>query len=885
MTSITQSLVTETNFTVSAMQSYNIYIEISLENYETELISLNPNDYISVKYGSQLKLRMLFNVSKAVGAEHLLGPTYSDIMSYEIFKGAELIQSGNLGIEGDYIGTHYSLINTEHLESGITYLIFVSAQKSGYSIPQEMLLQLSVLENILILNQSQNDDSIQSVYWSESLDVSVKAYGEISESVTTETSIFQSIDHSLRFYLPDINTNWNLTQITVNLYNISWNVNASDINLNILDPFGVNRVFNTSNHAGWDYNLGVWTGITINIDKGSPTNDNIFDFYISGTFDNTIDAIVDASFIRNKISAQYRKYNVSNSILFLSESEGWAISNITFIIQNCYNTATWERVNLSTPTNLNISTAEGLKYSLNFGDENGNGVLGIDDRIIYPLDNQFLFSIESLPNTIFDVIIEVDYVQEFYQNQYLETLNISDIQNNIPNGGLYQLGLTDDNWDEKYAFLLIKDINNQVQYFSPSEVAMNITIGGQTFSVSNTLPGQGIVSLTGLNKESLYSAVIETTQPVNFTLSYKISYLRKVTYETYGIVTYFIRESPDIFGIVNYYPSLGEYLQTIDTSLIDADYYTINLEVFKENYITASKDLDFNVMKRLTLINGDSTLYRKLEFIYVRDAFNFTFLYTDELTGSLITDLTTQYFMWEKYDIHGNVTDNGAGTLIQDYAGSLVLDFDSETKAVGDYLLIVNLEKENYEYKNAMILLTIQTRFLSYSLSNNFKDNQLSVLQGRDVVIQVNLTDPTQDGIPLLNATLTLTINSVTYDFTEQTNGTYSINFRTYDVNTFFSSKTFTGTINITREDYFSEQMFITIIVEMEEIFPGMPTFYFLIIIFAIIAVVGSLVGYRVIKQAKIPTFVKNVREIKKEIKKGNEISESLLYSPKEVLV
>ncbi|MHA2120211.1 MAG: LamG-like jellyroll fold domain-containing protein, partial [Promethearchaeota archaeon] len=47
MTSITQSLVTETNFTVSATQNYNIYIEISLENYKTELISLNPDDYIS----------------------------------------------------------------------------------------------------------------------------------------------------------------------------------------------------------------------------------------------------------------------------------------------------------------------------------------------------------------------------------------------------------------------------------------------------------------------------------------------------------------------------------------------------------------------------------------------------------------------------------------------------------------------------------------------------------------------------------------------------------------------------------------------------------------------------------------------------------------------
>ncbi|MHA2276434.1 MAG: hypothetical protein ACXAC2_11725 [Candidatus Kariarchaeaceae archaeon] len=708
----------------------------------------------------------------------------------------------------------------------------------------------------------------------------------VREFITLETSIFQDVDHNLRFSLPNINTNWNLTQITFNLYNISWNANASDINISILDPFGINREYNISNHAGWDYNLGVWTGITINIDQESPTYDNNFEFFISGTFDNTIDVIVDASFIRNEISAQYHKYNVSNLISFISESEGWAIKNITFLIENCYNTFTWEKINLTTLTNLNISTATGFKYSLNSGDENGNGVLQIDDRIIYPLDNQYSFYIESVPNTIFDVIIKVEYVQEFYQNRYMETLNVSDIQKNIPNGGSYQLGLaTYNNWDEKYAVLLINGINNQIQYFSPSEVAMNITIGGQTYSVSNTLPGQGIFSLTGLNKDSIYSAVIETNQPVNFTLSYKISYLRKITYETLGIVTYFIKESLDIHGAVNYYASLGEYLQTIDTSLIDAGFYTISLAVSKENYVSASKDLDFIIMNRLTLINGDSTLYRKLEFIYVRDAINFTFLYADELTGGLITDLKTQSFMWEKYDTHGNVTDNGAGTLIQDNDGILVLDFDSEMKAVGDYLLIVSLEKKNYENKNAMILLTIQTRYLSYSLSNNFENHQLSILQGKDVLIQVNLTDPTRGGIPLLNASLTITINGNDYNFTEYTNGTYSFSFRTYDVNTFFSSKTITGIITIIREDYFSEQFFITIIVEMEQIFPGMPTFYFLIIIFAIIAVVGSIVGYRVYKKAIIPVFVKNVREIKKEIKDGKTVSESLLYPPKEVFV
>jgi hypothetical protein len=130
-----------------------------------------------------------------------------------------------------------------------------------------------------------------------------------------------------------------------------------------------------------------------------------------------------------------------------------------------------------------------------------------------------------------------------------------------------------------------------------------------------------------------------------------------------------------------------------------------------------------------------------------------------------------------------------------------------------------------------------------------------------------------------------LTIKGNIYQLVEFANGIYGFNYSTSNVNAFFSSTTLTGIINITREDYFSEQLFITIVVEMEEIFPGMPIFYFLIIIFAIIAVIGSLVGYRVIKHAKIPTFVKNVREIKKEIKSGKEISESLLYSPKEVFV
>ncbi|MFX1530004.1 MAG: DUF2341 domain-containing protein, partial [Promethearchaeota archaeon] len=885
MTGITKTLITETNFTVSAAEDFYIYIEVSLENYKTELISLNPSEYISVQWGSQLKLRIMFNVSKAIGAEYLLGPTYSDIMRYEIFKGADFVQSGTFGFDNDYIGTHYSIINTESLESDITYIVFISAQKPGYSIPQDLLLQLNILKNDLILNQSQNDDSVQSVYWSDSIDFSVKAYGEISESFTTETSIFQDIDHNFRFSLPSINSNWNLTQIIFNIYNISWNANISDINISILDPYGVNRIFNISNHAGYDYNLGVWTGLTLVINKESPTQDNNFEFIISGTFNNTVNVIADASFIRNDINVQYMKYNISDTISFLSESEGWTIKNITFIIQNCYNTATWQKVNLSTLTNLNISTADGFKYSLHSGDENGNGLLIIDDRTIYSSENQYIFTVDSNPNVIFDAIIKVEYFQAFYQNTHLETINVSYNQQSIPNGGICQLSLENYDWEEDYAKLLVNDIKSGSEYLYPSQVGMNITIGGQTYTISNTLPGQGTKSLNNLIKDSKITAVIETNQPVNFSLSFKISYSRNVAYETLGTVNYVIRESPQIIGVVNYYPGLGEYFQTIDTSLIDADHYTMRFRVVKENYNSVTKDFDFIVYERLTLINGESSIAKIIEFIYVKDEYNFTFLYTDALTGVRIIDLKTQYYMWERYDLYGNVTANGEGTLIQEDDGSHVLDFDSENRTAGEYLIIVTLEKDNYEYKNAMIRFTIQIRELEYSLGNNFKNFKTNVVQGKIVQIEINLKDPTRGGIPLLNASVILIMNEIEYHFNESVNGTYILNFPTSNVNAFFASKTLTGIVNITREDYFSEEFFITIVVGMEEIFPGMPTFYFLIIIFGAIAVIGSIVGYRVYKHATIPTFVKNVRQMQKEIKGKKIISESLLYQTKEIFV
>ena len=97
-----------------------------------------------------------------------------------------------------------------------------------------------------------------------------------------------------------------------------------------MDPYGTLYVYNKSNHIGWDYVSGVVTGISIELNKGSLTGDNNFDFIIGGTFYNTVDIVVDSFFTRDKVSVQYSKFNITNGISFLTENEGWTIENITF---------------------------------------------------------------------------------------------------------------------------------------------------------------------------------------------------------------------------------------------------------------------------------------------------------------------------------------------------------------------------------------------------------------------------------------------------------------------------------------------------------------------------------------------------------------------------
>ncbi|MFW9941765.1 MAG: hypothetical protein ACFFFT_12050, partial [Candidatus Thorarchaeota archaeon] len=484
-----------------------------------------------------------------------------------------------------------------------------------------------------------------------------------------------------------------------------------------------------------------------------------------------------------------------------------------------------------------------------------------------------------------DTIIKVEYIQEFYKIHALETYNLTKTQLGISNGGIFQMSASETSWIEKEALLWITGIKDGSNYYFPSELEMNITIGTQTYIISDFAKGIGTISLENLNKNQLYQAVIATTSPVNFSLVLSIKYLRSVSYEVVGSLSYTILEAISVSGAVQYNSDLRYYLKTIDTSLLDADDYTVRFTINKDNYRIGIKDLKLTVLNRPTLLNGSSEFFRKIESIYVKDLVNFTFEYIDDLKGTKITDLSSQYYIWERYDQEGNVIDTGEGDIISTLDNTYILDFDTQMRAVGEYLLVLTVDKDNYDRKNGMILLTINKRIINYSLSENFKDFKSTVVQGKKVPIEITLTDPTQGDIWVNNATVELIIGSHTYPVIHTVNGTYIYEFSTKDINAFFTSKTITGKINITREDYVTEEFTIIIVVEMEEFFPGIPTFYFLLISSAVVILVGSIVGYRVYQNAKIPSFVKKVRAMKKAIKGNKSVSESFLYHNKEVFI
>ncbi|MFX1426359.1 MAG: hypothetical protein ACFFBE_07890 [Promethearchaeota archaeon] len=328
------------------------------------------------------------------------------------------------------------------------------------------------------------------------------------------------------------------------------------------------------------------------------------------------------------------------------------------------------------------------------------------------------------------------------------------------------------------------------------------------------------------------------------------------------------------------------YTFTIDTS----DALTTGLKIISvtaslENYSTQENYLVYlNIRERITTLNGETDLVYLSPKIWVQDVHYFTFTYADDNTLNVIGDLNVATFSWYELDESGNRIPGSQGTgQLNPYPNnSYYLDFDTEIRAVGFYFLHVTLQKQNYEARFAYLSLEIKLREFDVSITGFGTNNQIRVDQGDDIEIEVNLTDLTRGGIDLEAAQVSLNINGEDYIFDETAPGIYTRTLDTGTINTFFAPKTLVGKITVEIDNFTSQEITITIVVKMEEIFPGMPTFYFILITASVIGVVGSIVGYRVIQQARIPKHVKKIRKIKGYIKSKKKIPSTISVPTKE---
>ncbi|MFW9900787.1 MAG: hypothetical protein ACFFDY_05810, partial [Candidatus Thorarchaeota archaeon] len=406
--------------------------------------------------------------------------------------------------------------------------------------------------------------------------------------------------------------------------------------------------------------------------------------------------------------------------------------------------------------------------------------------------------------------------------------------------------------------------------------AIPTTISAHDYSSQAILPSK------------LYSAYYN--ELVNITIQYSIEgsgyplINAELSYEWLGLSSVSIFADPINFGFFTFAINTSDGQSTgLKVISITASY---------ENYTTISDFLVYlNIFERKTTLNDQTAdLVYLSSKIWIEDPKYFIFTYRDESTNVLLGDLPIASYVWEELYANGTKvpSSQGSGSLLQNANNTYTLDFRTGIKPLGYYFIYVTLKQDNYVQKNAFINIEIMPReftvlFNEPQLGSN---NQISIAQGTDIDFEVSLWDETRD-VELVNATVNVNFRGFNYEFDPDPaeDGTYIFKLETSNIDTFIIAKTFIAKITLEAANFTKQEISITITVKMEEIFSGMPTFYFILITASIIGVGGSLVAYRVIQQARIPKHVKKIRKIKSLIKSKKKITEIPSIPTKEQMI
>ncbi len=311
--------------------------------------------------------------------------------------------------------------------------------------------------------------------------------------------------------------------------------------------------------------------------------------------------------------------------------------------------------------------------------------------------------------------------------------------------------------------------------------------------------------------------------------------------------------------------------------------YTFQITMGRENHsIQENIICKIDVRERGTMINGSSNMLFEIdEDVWIEDEKIFEFEYTDSLESQRL-EINSLFGTWYKKESDGSETHKGdfynPDALIKTIGITYQLDLNTEDLEEGLYKIFLQVKRDNYEAKMISITMNIKKRPIDPGFTTLYKSGE----QGQNIRFSLTLSDPSNNSMPLTGVMVRLMINSINYTFTEsEMAGEYYLDFPTSNYNAFFMPQTIVGMLHVSKEKYETASFSVTIVISMPTLM-GIPIFYLLMIIGAIVAVVGSLGLYRYNQVRKIPKFIKKSKDMRKAISSKSKIGENLLYPSKE---
>ncbi len=306
--------------------------------------------------------------------------------------------------------------------------------------------------------------------------------------------------------------------------------------------------------------------------------------------------------------------------------------------------------------------------------------------------------------------------------------------------------------------------------------------------------------------------------------------------------------------------------------------YSIDISIRKENYTIGEISVFIQILSRPTTISEQSSgeisqqdLLRINLELQKTDSYNLTYTYREQLADQkLVEETTIAQYTWE-YTTNGT---SGVEQLELLDNGSFLLDFDTEKREVGSYILLVTIGKPNFDQVQSIIFLTITNRTTNPLLKRDFNgETTISKVKGNIINFEIELID-SATGEAINDATVILKLPGIGRQITlERTaDGVYTASDSFEDVDAFFRDSQISGTLVIKIENYEYISRDVTILIRMEEVAEGIPTFYLILGIGAVALIVGALVINKVIQNARIPDFVKKLDEHMKVIKNEKDL-------------